>query len=301
MLNTFVICSSAFLLCLLGFWLAWAFMSAPPEENDSYAWSVQNLPFFYQWGWFYRLIFTLSHSLGMYFMRLCPKDMLEWLTRQLKAAGVKLSVQMFMTSQFIFAASILPVYFLYIFAVQNWILAPVAFMISLLLWGWPLCMVYIKAQKRQQGIIRTLPFAIDLIGAAMRSGQSFMAAVRFYVHDEDATNPLVQEFSQVLQDMSGGKSQEDALISMADRVQLETFTIFVSAIVNGNKVGASIVQTLKNQGGMLRRERFALAQQKAEMAKELIPIPLVLFLVPAFLLIIGFPMYKTFMKSFAGI
>ncbi len=298
-MNTLIVSISAFLLCFLGFWTAWAFSFSPNEEIANQPWLAKNLPFFYKWAWFSKLLGKLSQSIGMFFIRLFPADMLTWLIRHLKAAGVKMPVEMFVTSQTVLAAMILPIYFLYMFIMQEWIVVLPALILGALLWVCPLLMVYEKAQNRQQAIVRALPFAIDLIGSAMRSGQDFMAAIRFYVRNEDATNPLVQEFSQVLQDMSGGLSREEAMNNMADRVQVESFTIFVSAVIHGEKVGASIVQTLKNQGGMLRRERFAIAQQKAEKADQLLMMPC-LVLALAFFIIILYPVISKFKTSFTG-
>ena len=153
---------------------------------------------------------------------------------------------------------------------------------------------------RQQAIIRALPFAIDLIGSAMRSGLDFMAAIHFYVINDEATSPLVQEFNQVLMDMQLGQTREQAMLSMNDRVQVDAFTTFVAAVVQGEKAGASIVNTLKNQGAALRRERFALARQRAEAANAMIILPLALFLFPAFIFVIGYPIYCQIKGAFSS-
>lgn len=301
-MNLFFIYFSEFLLIMIGYLLSWIFISVPPvskEETADFPWIVQGLPFYYQWRFIYQtLILRLSKLLGPFLRDILPKDIAAKINAMLKVAGVKLSLEVFMTSQIVFASIIaLPIYFNSVFIIQNWFLGLEAgVFIWLVIFFYPLLLIRQKGMKRQQIIIKTLPFAIDLIGSAMSSGQDFMAAVRFYVNNEEEANPLVQEFSQVLRDMSGGISREEAMKSMADRVQIASFSTFVAAVVHGEKAGTSIVRTLKNQGSMLRRERFALAQQKAEKAGTLILLPIGLLLL-AFIGILGYPLWALMQKN----
>jgi Flp pilus assembly protein TadB len=314
-MDSFIFCMSEFLLILLGYLLAWLYVSAPPvteEEENNRVWQTQEMLFFYKWKWLYNAMVRYSHTLGTFLSRLWPSELMCKLTGQLKASGVRMPVEIFLTCQLL-SSLVLPImlYFWVAFLYCNFkspkikdgsmvavLLALI--MLGIILWFYQFWMIHEKAQKRQQAIIRTLPFAIDLIGSAMRSGQDFMAAVRFYVNNEDDTYPLVQEFGQVLRDMSGGKTREEAMKAMADRVQVEYFTTFVAAVVHGEKVGASLVQTLKNQGSMLRRERFALAQQKAEKATTMMLLPTVLILLPALMIALGFAAYMKLTSTFIG-
>ena len=100
------------------------------------------------------------------------------------------------------------------------------------------------ADRRQTSIMRSLPFAIDLIGSAMRSGIDFTAAIRYYVATEKPDNPLALEFGILLRQLELGKTRIEAIEEMAKRIQTDSFSSFAAAVVHGIEVGASIVETM---------------------------------------------------------
>ena len=141
---------------------------------------------------------------------------------------------------------------------------------------------------RKAELMRALPFAIDLIGSAMRSGLEFGAAMRYFTGLRMA-GPLTEEFGSVLQQIELGKTRTEALADMADRVQVEAFTSFVGVVAYGSEIGASIADTLKVHGDELRRARFHLAERKAARAPSLMIFPMALFIMPAVFIIIITP------------
>ena len=141
---------------------------------------------------------------------------------------------------------------------------------------------------RKAELMRALPFAIDLIGSAMRSGLEFGAAMRYFTGLR-MVGPLTEEFCTVLQQIELGKTRMEALADMADRVQVEAFTSFVGVVAYGSEIGASIADTLKVHGDELRRARFHLAERKAARAPSLMIFPMALFIMPAVFIIIVTP------------
>lgn len=164
-------------------------------------------------------------------------------------------------------------------------------------WLWPGQNLKNYTQIRQARMTRELPFAIDLIGAAMRAGLDFGAAMRYYVANA-APGPLVEEFAQVLNDTTLGRPFAESLNDMAARVRIESFTSFAGVVAYGAEIGAPIAKTLKTHGEDLRRERFHLAETKAAKAASLIVIPLIVFLMPAVFIIIFTPMSFRFGRIF---
>ncbi len=145
------------------------------------------------------------------------------------------------------------------------------------------------AEERQTEILRALPFAIDLIGSAMRAGVDFVAAVRYYVSTAKASTPLAVEFGIVLRSMELGKTRIEAIEEMGQRVQADAFTAFCEAVTHGMEVGASIVGTMKVQAEEMRRVRFNIAERKAARAASAMIFPIAIFIMPAMFLIIGAP------------
>lgn len=157
-----------------------------------------------------------------------------------------------------------------------------------------------RARRRQEAIVRALPFAIDLIGAAMRAGVDFASAVRHYVQ-LGLDNPLAAEFRTLLREMTEANvPQAEALDRMADRVRSPEFRSFVDAVAHGLEVGASVADTMAAQGEDLRRARFALAERKAARAPSLMIFPLALFILPAVFIVVFFPVWLRWKASRGG-
>ena len=161
--------------------------------------------------------------------------------------------------------------------------------------GWQIPAIALQncAERRQAEITKSLPFAVDLIGAAMRAGLEFSAALRYFV-GLGTGGALEEEFSRVLQDVSLGKPFTDSLQSMADRLHIKSFTAFAGVVSYGAEIGASIAATLKMHGAELRRERFALAERKAARAPSVMIFPLAVFIMPAVFIIIFVPVFMQF-------
>lgn len=163
-------------------------------------------------------------------------------------------------------------------------------------WFYPTMKLAETAEKRQKALIRSLPFAIDLIGSAMRAGLDFNAAIRYYL-SIGMGGPLPVEFGAMLRQSELGKSRVEALQEMAARVQTDSFTSFVDAVTHGIEVGASIVETMKMQGEDMRRERFHLAERQAARAPSVMIFPTALFLMPAVFIMVGMPVYFQMARS----
>ena len=166
-------------------------------------------------------------------------------------------------------------------------------------WIYPVVTVEDMADKRQTAIVRGMPFAIDLIGSAMRSGLDFGAAIRYYV-SLGITTPLTVEFGIMLRQIELGKTRIEALTMMAQRIDSKEFTSFVGAVAHGTEVGASIVDTMNIQSEEMRRARFNLAERKAARAPSLMILPMALFIMPAVFIIIFTPVYLKVQASGMG-
>ena len=166
-------------------------------------------------------------------------------------------------------------------------------------WVYPRMIVQKRAQERQAEIIKSLPFAIDLIASAMRAGLDFMAAVRYYVK-MSATGALSVEFGLLLRQMEFGKSRMEALEEMSTHVQTPEFTSFVAAVAHGTEIGASIIDTLQIQGEDMRRARFNLAERKAARAPSIMIFPIAIFILPCVFAIVLVPVFLRFKAAKGG-
>ena len=176
--------------------------------------------------------------------------------------------------------------------------AGVAITLFAALVGWTLPFTALRgyAERRQEEISKALPFAIDLIGSAMRAGLECGAAMRYYTN-LGCGGALEEEFARVLQDISLGKPFAEGLMDMASRLHIKAFTAFAGVVSYGVEIGASIAATLKLHGAELRRERFAIAERKAARAPSLLIFPLAVFIMPAVFIVIFVPVFMQFQTT----
>ena len=157
-------------------------------------------------------------------------------------------------------------------------------------WFLPGVVIGNREQERRSGILRALPYSIDLIASAMRGGLDFTAAIRFYVHLGIA-GPLTEEYSTMLREMELGVIRTAALQNMADRIRIKEFTSFAAAVVMGSELGASLAETMEIQSEEMRKLRFSIAECKAQRAPSLMLLPMALFILPAVFIIILTPIF----------
>jgi tight adherence protein C len=143
-----------------------------------------------------------------------------------------------------------------------------------------------QVEKREASILRQLPDILDLLVICMEAGLGFTSAVSRAVANIDGE--LSDEFALVLAEMRVGSSRSDALLGLAERVQLPEVRSFVTAIRQADQFGVSVSTVLRDQGEDMRVSRRQRAQEKAMKApvKMLIPMVFCIF-PPMFIIVIG--------------
>jgi len=165
----------------------------------------------------------------------------------------------------------------------SWVLAGFAALIAYFL---PDLALLMRANERQEAIRKSLPFAIDLLSVSAEAGLAFQQSVRNVVDNSrrgggDANEQeIVREFETMLRDMQMGRSLGEALDATARRVCLDEFNIFASAILQSERLGTPISETLKRQSNELRAKLAARVETKANQAPVKIIFPLILFIFP---------------------
>ncbi len=210
--------------------------------------------------------------------------------KMIPASGLPLTAERMFTFQLLSFLGAVAIGFLFFLvpgmkALWAWVL--LAFL-AIVGWMYPSILLEKYVQWRQNEITRTLPFAIDLIGSAMRAGLEFGSALRYF-EGLRMQGPLTEEFGKVLQQIELGKTRTEALADMAARVQVDAFTSFVGVVAYGTEIGASISDTLRVHGEELRRARFHLAERKAARAPSLMILPMAVFIMPAVFIIVITP------------
>ncbi|MHB8748821.1 MAG: type II secretion system F family protein, partial [Aggregatilineales bacterium] len=89
-----------------------------------------------------------------------------------------------------------------------------------------------QVTRRQQGIVRDLPDALDLMTICVEAGLTFdMAMSKVY---EKWDNDLATSFGRVLAEIQLGKTRREALRDMSTRMDVPDVTSFVAAIIQAD-------------------------------------------------------------------
>ena len=160
---------------------------------------------------------------------------------------------------------------------------------------------YLKAKelgnKRRNRIVRQLPTFLDYLAMSVQAGTNFTGAIHHAV-DKGPVGPLREEMAKVVRDIRAGMGRFDALRMMADRIDVDAVNTFVNAVVQAERTGASVGETLKAQADQRRVERFQLAEKQAMQAPVKLILPIVAFIFPTTFLIIGFPIGMKLWETF---
>ncbi len=164
--------------------------------------------------------------------------------------------------------------------------------------GWilPLTIVQRQARKRIDTVDRSLPDLIDLLCVMIEAGLSFPSALR--MASEQFGPPLSDELRLTLQEQTMGLSVDEALGHMADRADTPAMRAFVRSMSQGEKMGISTGQIMRNLAGEMRNRRRARAEEKAQKTPVLMLFPLVFLIFPAMFIILMTPAVINLVNGF---
>ncbi len=150
----------------------------------------------------------------------------------------------------------------------------------------PLFVLSKRVSARQQEILLSLPYAIDILSISVEAGMGFDSGVGYTMRK--IKGPLSEEFAKTLNEIRLGKPRLEALEDLGNRTGVDELKTFITAVVHASRLGGSITNTLRIQADSMRVRRRQRAQEQAMKAPVKIVFPLVLFIFPAlFVVILG--------------
>ncbi|MGN0950631.1 MAG: type II secretion system F family protein [Mitsuokella sp.] len=157
--------------------------------------------------------------------------------------------------------------------------AMMIFLLGLLGGLMPVVFLNTTIDKRQRKIQSQLPQVLDLLCVSVQAGLSFDASLSKIT--ARMKGPLIDEFRRLQDDIRMGVVRRTAMRSMADRCGVEDVSLFMTSIIQAERLGTSMGNTLKNQADNIRERRRQYIKAQAMKAPVKIVFPLVLFIFPA--------------------
>ncbi|HEY0387098.1 MAG TPA: type II secretion system F family protein [Gaiellales bacterium] len=163
-------------------------------------------------------------------------------------------------------------------------------------WFGPLTVVRSRARNRFAAIDRSLPDLVDLLVVTVEGGLSFNASLKMASQHVDG--PLGAELRLTLREQSLGLSSEEALRNLLLRCDTPGVRAFVRAVLQGEQLGVSIGQIMRNLARESRLLRKATAEERAQKAPIKMLFPLIFLIFPAMFVVLMFPSFYTFAQTF---
>ena len=146
------------------------------------------------------------------------------------------------------------------------------------------------ARRRQREIFETLPDALDLLTVCVEAGLSLERAfvkVAGEIHIKSVT--LAQELQLVLMEMRAGFSKERALRNFALRSGVADVDTLVAMLIQSERFGTSVGDSLRVYSDNLRNKRRLLAEECAAKIGLKLLFPLIFCIFPTLLMVLMGP------------
>lgn len=152
-----------------------------------------------------------------------------------------------------------------------------------------------KIRQRQTTLRRQLPEFLDLLCVSVQAGLSFdgaVAKITARMHGQ-----LSDEFKHMQDDIRFGMTKQYALTQMAKRCDIEEMYLFTTSVIQAEKLGTSMTQTLTMQADNMRDRHRQFVKTQAMKAPIKILFPMVIFIFPSIFVVLLLPSLLSLIKN----
>jgi len=165
-------------------------------------------------------------------------------------------------------------------------------------WTLPMFIVGSRAKSRRDQVERGLPDLIDLLVVTLEAGLSFPQSLRLAA--TKIREPLASEVRLTLQEQNMGLTLVEALENMLHRIDTPGVRMFARSIAQGETMGVSTGQIMRNLAIELRKRQRAYAEERAQKAPVKILFPILFLIMPALFVVILVPVMIRILDVLGG-
>src|ERR1700690_2550388 len=178
--------------------------------------------------------------------------------------------------------------------------SPIIFLVTAAVTGYmlPELWLTLKIRARQTRLRLSLPDGLDLLVICVEVGLGIDQALLRVANELRIVHPELSEESQLVNlEMRVGKSRTEALRELARRTGLDDIKALVAMLVQTERFGTSIAQSLRIHSDELRTKRRQRAEAlSAKTSVKMVP-GLVFFIFPALMVVILGPAFITLLRQ----
>jgi tight adherence protein C len=158
--------------------------------------------------------------------------------------------------------------------------------------GWVLPRMFLerKAAKRQEILRLSLPDSLDLLVVSVEAGLGLDQAIQHVARELQVSHPeLSEELALVTLEMRAGKRRSEALRNLADRCGEPEVRKLVAILVQNDRFGTSMGESLRTHSDFLRTRRKQEAEERAGKVGVKLVFPIFFFILPSMLIVAAGP------------
>ncbi len=160
-------------------------------------------------------------------------------------------------------------------------------------------------EVRQREIFESFPDALDLLIICIEAGLSLdQALVKVAAEIEIKSKILAQELQLVLMELRSGFSREAALRHLALRTGVEDIDLLVAMLIQSDRFGTSMGDSLRVHADNLRTKRRQRAEEAAAKIAVKLLMPLIFMIFPTLMLVLMGPamiqIYRVLLPTMSG-
>ena len=159
--------------------------------------------------------------------------------------------------------------------------------------------------RRQREIFETFPDALDLMTVCVEAGLAMDAALARVAAEIGLKSAVLsEELNLVTLELRAGSSKEKALRNFALRTGVEDVDALVAMLIQSERFGTSIADSLRVQSDQLRTKRRQRAEEQAAKIALKLLFPLIFFIFPSLLVVLMGPafiqIYRVLLPTMSG-
>jgi tight adherence protein C len=241
----------------------------------------------------------VASALGAYITsRLGAGDERE-LRRELRSAGFyRLTIRTFVGYR-VLAGGVTTAIWLWWTSLLGWSTVLVLFAVPIVgLMGWQLPLIFVRnrARARLAQIDDDLPELVDLLVVTVEAGVGFNSSLQTAA--DRLRGPLGDELRLTLQEQRMGLSTNESLRNLLERCDTPGIRSFVRSILQGETLGISIGEVMRELAMEMRKRRRAKAEERAQKAPIKILFPLIFLIFPAMFIVLLAPAVFAILDAF---
>ena len=150
--------------------------------------------------------------------------------------------------------------------------------------------------KRQADMESMAADTMDQLTICVEAGLGFDAALARVATTTEG--PLSDELRHMISDVQAGVPRSQALRALADRAQIVEIRQLVTALLQAQKHGVPIAETLRIQAAEMRLKRQQRTEERAAKLTIKMLMPIILCFVPVFMIVTAGPAFLSLRHAF---